>query len=694
MEAKLVGTALAPQLHLKFHPGARIPAGVVLPKYPKPTPPPWAKGKQPKASDKIETYLDWVKWLPGRRWDKKNSQWVVTAPGPIIERVLLDLNFDLELPEGFSGNLDRFYTPVVMLDEQDPWISWVYPRFMGANEIEPLLPAFNLWSTKQSAYMVYTSDLLNTRLPVPPAVIEKAKEQATLPVPGWSMAMAGETSKLALAPDLATPNLKTEVGDFHLYGYQSSGIEALRRGHTLLADEPGLGKTIQAIAAHKDRGTRRLAIFCPPKVMTNWGRELKKAGFSGEVAIVYPTRKTPKFPDQGAVVIADSTLASRPALQQQILQWAPDGAIYDEAHRGKTFNSARSRAVSRIMHQVSGLKIPITGTPIISKPVDLIPLLSQSGHLDPIFGGASAFVNRYCTWNRFRGWTANKTQLERLREDLDRFVWVHRLKDDVLDLPPIRKVFPLVDVDLELFTEAHADANRHIDEWLEKLGQAPTLEEIEEWASGRIDLVSGMRKAAGLSKVDAAIEFIEDHLTTQTGPPFDRPIIVWTHHRAVTEALIEATKELSVPVEAIWGETPERDTPRIIDDFQAGKIGVLIASITAAGVGLTLTRAADALMVETDWTPALVQQAIDRMNRIGQERPMMVTTLLAAGTLDERIQGRQDEISATLNAALGGNHDVAEDEGKVERSTVSELLTSMTQSRVRKMYPTEDRSKA
>jgi SWI/SNF-related matrix-associated actin-dependent regulator 1 of chromatin subfamily A len=101
---------------------------------------------------------------------------------------------------------------------------------------------------------------------------------------------------------------------------------------------------------------------------------------------------------------------------------------------------------------------------------------------------------------------------------------------------------------------------------------------------------------------------------------------------------------------------------RLVDDFQAGKIPVLVCSISAAGVGITLTKASDMLFVETDWTPALITQAEDRCHRIGQEKHVICTTLIASGTLDEHIQSVLRKKAQILDAVMaGGDHAVAVD---------------------------------
>ena len=133
-------------------------------------------------------------------------------------------------------------------------------------------------------------------------------------------------------------------------------------------------------------------------------------------------------------------------------------------------------------------------------------------------------------------------------------------------------------------------------------------------------------------------EWVAAGVVHDDGPtPAIRPLVVWTHHKAVTAAMAAAVPPKRARVEVIDGSTSDTKRDQVIDDFQAGKVAVLVCQIVAAGVGITLTRGCDALFVETDYVPDLVTQAEARLHRIGQESHVRCTTLIAPGTLDEAI---------------------------------------------------------
>lgn len=434
--------------------------------------------------------------------------------------------------------------------------------------------------------------------------------------------------------------------------------------------------TRQALAAAALRNSQRTVIMVPPVVVTHWGFEADAANLAsncdGEIVMISAKKKEPDFPDRGVIVVPDSLMVSRPHLVQRIIGWAPEVFIYDEAHRARNWESKRSEMARNLTDAFpsSTLKICLTGTPLFAQPHELAPLLAMTGHLDPVFGGYSEFLSTYSRQNAFKAWVARKNMLGKLKRMLDEHVWVHRLKEHVLkDLPPKHRRAVFVDVDLKEYRKAHDDVIEKIAEWLVEFysekGRWPIEDEQEAWARQQIGVISPLRKAAGVAKVPYALDLINEWVAVNRlekpapdGSLYDRPYLIWAHHQEVVQALKDgikaANKDVQVAVEIIDGATSAEKRGEIKDRFQEGKVGVLIASIAAAGVGITLTRGSDMLFVETDWTPALVSQAEDRQARFGQTQPVLCETLIAPDTLDQRIQKVLLTKAETLNEVLGG----------------------------------------
>lgn len=446
-----------------------------------------------------------------------------------------------------------------------------------------------------------------------------------------------------------------------------------------------------AIAAGMDPAMANRITFARPKKAAAAAAEPATPVDEGPppryVTMFRATRKEPELPERGIVIVPDSLISGRPALREKIAAWGPEVVVYDEAHRARTWTSDRAKAMRELREilPADSLMLPMTATPLFSNPAELASLLALSGHLDPIFGGYSAFVERFCKRNHFKALVARKEELPALRKILAEQVWVRRRKKEVLkDLPKVSLQAKFLDVDLAGFRAAHDEVIEKIclwlDEWQEiareeaeearREGREPVMEEypfekdIKVFSRTQIGLMSPLRKAAGVAKVPAALDTISDWINDEAVVSSDgtvhceRPLLVWVHHHEVVDAILEhisshLKESARKMVGVIAGATSADRRGYFVDEFQAGRLPVLIASISAAGVGITLTHGSDQVFVESSYSVPEVSQAIDRQNRIGQKNPVMVTTLLAEGTLDAHIQKILNGKSEIIEAVLG-----------------------------------------
>lgn len=640
--------------------------------------------------------LEAVKALPGRRFDPDGPCWEVTATGRDPDRLLSRWGFDVDLDAedpSLAGvqSLSELFDPLLRLSSKQPGVVLVRTRLAGYEKTLELLGSGARWDKATSRFEVPVADLVDEHgeprpgLVYGPGIVEEANRRLSAPKPPPGAALLAAATSLDEAPEEAL-RLVDRVGDvpdwfgLDLYGYQRVGAIAAAAGLFQLGDQPGLGKTRQALGAAAVRGVERLLIVSPPVMLTQWEREVlgsKVAGVGGrlggaEVVVINPRRKEPDLPPRGVVIVSDSLLASREALAKRIRLWRPDGMVVDEVHRLKTYDSARGRAVRAIAELVGeGPRLAISGTPLFANPVELANTLAITGQLDPVFGGMGRFCDDFARQDRFKAWVARKRELPRLREMLDQHVWVRRQKEQVLkDLPAKTRHQMLVDVDLSGFRAAHREVTQVVKDWVEdflnEMGRLPDDDDIGEYARDSIGLTSQLRKAAGLAKVEAATEYVVDWVRSnetstdeQGRTVYARPLVVWTHHRVVSEAMAASVPEAIGGARVIMGGIGQTEQARIVDDFQAGLVPVLVASITAAGVGITLTRGSDALFVETDWTPALVLQAEDRLHRVSQTKRVSLTTMVAPGTLDEQVQKVLADKAKILEPLLGAGQDVS-----------------------------------
>lgn len=472
--------------------------------------------------------------------------------------------------------------------------------------------------------------------------------------------------------------------------------------HCYVAEGLFTHNTYTSIAAATLMGSRRLLVVAPPLVITNWCRELAHCGVTAVDATAgvfmageptEPVRKLTAPPVDAAdrpvaVVVSDSLLAARESLASELSAWGPDVIIWDEAHRGKTYGSKRSEAVLQLAADTHAAGIAVTGTPMLKTPAELAPLMEFIGVDVTVFNGLGQLLDETCTIDHHGRLRPRKSGESWLAERLRTGVMIRRRKTDVLpQLPDKRRSAVYVDAPMTEFTKAHREVNRKIDAWVKAwkrdTGSLPSDEDILEYATGNLAYISQLRRAAGLCKIDAAEQMIAEHIDATRNPDgtFDDPLIVWTHHREVTEALAARVPGIDGAAMIVGGMNRDR-RDELIDAFQAGKVGALVCSIHAAGVGITLTRSHTMIFVETDWTPGIMVQAEDRVHRAGQTADhISITTLVCEGTLDPIVQAALARKARFLNATIGGDNDVYVDEDA--DATATEVLVDLINTRVR-----------
>ncbi|MEK6345514.1 MAG: DEAD/DEAH box helicase, partial [Curtobacterium sp.] len=609
----------------------------------------------------------------GSRFDPTTAGWIVTGIGEHPDRSLATAGFAVVGlgRDAFADvvSLDQLTWPVSMLSTDGRTVL-VRHRLVGFEACRARIGPAAVWDKDRSLFKMPLSDLLVAGIPRAgvvwdPAAVDRAYalREASPAVPG----IARQAARLALAPDRTTVEdevraVASVVGHYPAWWrkppmpHQITGALAVAAGHTLLADDPGIGKTLTSLLAAAICGAKRIMIACPPKVATHWGREVAATGIAedSQIVVIQAGKKTPALADATVVVAPYSMLTEHPSIGAQIALWQPNWIIADEAHLLKVATSRRTEAMLRLRSDLPAARcVALTGTPVMSGPHELVPLLEFTGHLTSEFGGASAFLGEFCRQDKYGSWHPNKRSLRRLNARLNDRVWVRRTKAQVLSTLPAASVerFDLL-VDLDDYNRVHQDIIERVDGWLDRIledtGAMPSDEDIAEYVDTAIEYASWLRRAAGSAKVPAVQAMILDHLRTIGEGPCQNPLLVWAHHSDVIEALCEATGAPS-----LTGSTSKRAADRLIDGYQAGDVPVLVCSIQAVGAGITLTRGHDAIFAEVDWTPAMMQQALDRQRRIGQLHQVRARIPLAVGTLDEHVANVLGEKASTVGAILG-----------------------------------------
>ncbi len=477
-----------------------------------------------------------------------------------------------------------------------------------------------------------------------------------------------ETAKLfknfdySIAP---MPDLKQEIPlKMELFPYQKQGVQyILEKKRLIVGDRPGLGKTGQAIAAILSARSFPCLIVCPSSLKINWQREVEK--WTSKNALILDDRYKDTWPFMWETNMAQFFIVNYESLKKYFVtkinqptdpktgKKAPlrlnhiefsnkvnlfKSVIVDESHRVKDIKTQQAKFVKGICTKKDYILL-LTGTPVVNKPRDLV---SQLGIIDRIgdMGGYQNFVKLFCEAdNRWR----------ELNVMLRNTCFYRREKTDVLKQLPA-KVRQAVLCDISTRREYQA-ALDDLKDYLKRYKSA-TDEEIRRSMKGEIMVRIGILKnISARGKVTDVVDYVSDVVDA------GEKIILFTHLREVQEML----KSFFPGAVTIFGGDDMQTRQRNVDAFQNDpQVQIIICSIKAAGVGITLTASSRVAFVELPWHPADCEQCEDRAHRIGQTDSVQCTYFLGKDTIDEDIYkliaGKRD----MSNQITGATSDVEE----------------------------------
>ncbi len=424
-----------------------------------------------------------------------------------------------------------------------------------------------------------------------------------------------------------------------LYPYQADGaLFAVRAGRCLIGDEMGLGKTIQAIAAAelfaRHFGAERVLIVCPTSLKHQWQREF--ARFTDRRCQVIGglrASREAQYAEQSFCKITNYDVLSKDL--DLIGRWSPDVVVVDEAQRVKNWSTVAARALKRIETPYA---IVLTGTPLENRLEELVSIVQ--------------FVDRYRlgpTWRlRHEHQTVDEAGrvigyrgLDRIGKTLEP-VLLRRRKAEVLSQLPPR-------MDKTLFVEMTQEQMRHHEE------NAETVDRI----------VSRWRKTGFLSDADqrrltCALQNMRmscnstylldkrtdygaktDELATILEELFERPeakAVVFSSWIATHELIIRRLKRRRWGHVLFHGGVPSTQRGALVDRFREDPDCRVFLSTDAGGVGLNLQDAASTVInMDLPWNPAVLEQRIGRVHRLGQAHGVNVVNFVAEGTIEQRM---------------------------------------------------------
>lgn len=479
---------------------------------------------------------------------------------------------------------------------------------------------------------------------------------------------------------MALPEARSLSASFgrELMPHQAQVVSATARGHRtfLLADEPGLGKTAQALLAAQAADAFPLLVVVPNVVKTNWAHE---------VGMWTPLRRATVVHGDGDKVdaFADVVIVNYEILDRHV-GWLGDlgfrGMVVDEAHFIKNKGSQRSQHVLALSERIRArtarpLLMALTGTPLINDIEDFRAIWQFLGWIDD-----TKPVGKLMTALEDTGLTpADRGFYAAARSAVIDMGIVRRRKVDVVADIPARRVADLpVELDgaagRSIRAAEAALARRLADRYRSAVAARAGGDGAAETVGAEIDLDLARRVAAAELKDSSSKTGGENVFTmvrrigqAKAGPAADYAaqlarnvgkVVFFAKHVDVMDEAEQTFAQRGIRYASIRGDQTPKVREKNIDAFvNDPDVSVVVCSLTAAGVGLNLQVASNLVLAELSWTDAEQTQAIDRVHRIGQDEPVTAWRIIAAQTIDASIAELIDSKSGLAARALDGASD-------------------------------------
>jgi superfamily II DNA or RNA helicase len=614
--------------------------------------------------------LDGIATILAKTAARDTSLLALLAEDAVISDTAASLKRDMLISAGVEPPLDK---PTI-----------IEPRAASATTVRQIVP--------QS---VVSRQLANPFL-APDFTSAPPREPRPRRLAGWELIgpllKSFEYAAASASKSLPEPSSVRAADGLELMPHQAQLVAAAAAGHRtfLLADEPGLGKTAQALLAARAANAYPLLVVVPNVVKTNWARE---------AGIWTPQRTATVIHGDGDTIdgFADIVVVNYEVLDRHI-GWLGDlgfrGMVVDEAHFIKNKKSQRSRHVLQLSERIRTrtarpLLMALTGTPLINDIEDFTAIWQFLGWIDENTPGAELMESLEET-----GLTpADPGFYAAARARVIDLGIVRRRKVDVAADIPARRVADLpVELD-DTVGRSIRNAERELADRLVSRYESALATRNSGNAADGIDhdlvrRVAGWERAdpttaktgenvfslvrrIGKAKAALAADYAAQ-LAHNVGK-----VVFFARHIEVMDVAERIFAERGIRYSSIRGDqTPTRRQQNIDAFVNDPGVSIAVCSLLTAGVGLNLQVASNVVLAELSWTNAEQTQAIDRVHRIGQEEPVTAWRIIAAQTIDTKIADLIDTKAGLAARALDGSDDEVTSSADVQLEALAALLTN------------------
>lgn len=500
---------------------------------------------------------------------------------------------------------------------------------------------------------------------------------------GWANTQL--ISRIAPANELRDLEEFADPKNEDLFPHQRAGVKFLATAkRALLADEPGLGKTAQAIRALKELNEQGEDVFpalivCPNTLKKNWAREFARwyPGVATQVIKGTTTQRKKQFDTPADIYIINweslrthSRLAPYGSIalarcsacgghddrislnrcevhERELNEIDFKSVVADEIHRSKDPKSKQTRALWSATGDAK-IRFALTGTPVANNVVDMWSILHWLSPED--WSSKTKWIDRMIDtmMNAFGGMMVIGVK-PHMEEEFQKTISHHMrrmLKARVLPwLPDVVNERR----DIEMSTKQKKAYEQMRDHMIAELESGEALSapsvltqtiRLLQFASSYADIVINEttgEPSAVLSEPSCKVDSLMDDI--KNGDFGDDSVAVCAVSRQLIELLSKALTKADIAHGLITGAQDEDERQQAIDDFQSGRIKWILFTAQAGGVGVTLTAARRLIMLQRPWSLVDHKQAMDRVHRIGSEihDSIIITDYVTEGTIEERV---------------------------------------------------------
>lgn len=426
--------------------------------------------------------------------------------------------------------------------------------------------------------------------------------------------------------------------------YQLDGLRWLNQLDDLnlggcLADDMGLGKTIQLIAhllLQQEKGQHGInLIVAPTSLLFNWQQEFEKFAPSLRVIAIHGASREQHYDNLRAYDVALISYGILLSDISKLKKQTFNTVVLDESQAIKNPSSERYKAARLLTARI---RFALTGTPIENSTFDLYGQLSFA--CPGLLGSRQFFKDTYATpIDRFQ----DRKRAKALQQRIAPFILRRTKKQVAKELPGKTEMI--------IYCEMGAHQRAIYDSYEAELRDYLNGTSDDELQKSSMHVLAGLTRLRQLcnapfllkegydahisAKIDALVERVLDIHA-------DHKILIFSQFVEMLDLIKDALNKAQVPSSYLTGKT--KDRAKVVNDFQTNKEQrVFLISLKAGGVGLNLTAADYVFLVDPWWNPAVENQAIDRIYRIGQEKQVFAIRLICPNTVEEKIQRLQDK---------------------------------------------------